>query len=125
MKESGKILLGIFIIIFSIIIGFITELVYITKFKIKDIAEIVNEESQYKVIFQEVGEPGFPFGSAKVKVTLVDSNNKLISSFKEYISNDGASARKNNINVNWNKDYVEIVLKGEEQEDKSYQLEYK
>ncbi|MCI8518843.1 MAG: hypothetical protein HFJ51_01635 [Clostridia bacterium] len=125
MKESGKILLGIFIIIFSIIIGFITELVYITKFKIKDIAEIVNEESQYKVIFQEVGEPGFPFGSAKVKVTLVNSNNKIISSFDAEISNDGASAREENINVNWYKDYVEIVLNSGEQKDEIYQLEYK
>lgn len=125
MKESGKILLGIFIIISSIIIVFIVVTVYITEIKITNIAEFVDEENQYKIIFQEVGEPGFSFGDAKVKVTLVNSNNKLINSFKEYISNDGASARKNNINVNWNKDYVEIVLKGAQQEDKIYQLEYK
>lgn len=125
MKEAGKILLGMFIIISSIIIVFIVVSGYITEIKITDIAEFVDEENQYKIIFQEIGEPGFPYGAAKVKVTLVNSNNKIINSFEEYISNDGASARKSNINVNWNKDYVEIVLKGGEQKDDIHRLEYK
>lgn len=125
MKTLGKISLGIFITIFTIIIILIAIFVYITKIRITDVAEFINEDNKYRVIFQAVGEPEWPFGRTKVKVTLVNSNNKKISSFEEYISDDGAVARECNIKVNWYKDYTEIVLIGAEQEDDIHILKYK
>lgn len=125
MKKLGKILLKIFLIIFITIIILIAIFVYITKFRITDVTEFVNEENKYKIIFQAVGEPEWPFGRTKVKVTLMNSKNKKISSFEEYISDDGAVARECNIKVNWYEDYVEIVLMGSEQEDDIHQLKYK
>ena len=97
---------------------------YITEIRITDVAEFVNEENKYKVIFQAVGEPEWPFGRTKVKVTLVNDKNKKIKSFKEYISDDGAVAREENIDVNWYANYVEVILKGGEQEDSMHKLEY-
>ena len=48
-----------------------------------------------------------------------------IKSFEEYISDDGAVAREENIKVNWYDDYLEIVLMGREQEDDVHKLKYK
>lgn len=125
MKKIGKVILGIVMISFVIIIILIAIFVYLTKIKITDVAEFVNEENKYKIIFQAVGEPEWPFGRTKVKVTLVNSNNEKIKSFEEYIQDDGATARKENIEVNWYDNYVEIVLIGGEQEDDIHQLKYK
>ena len=125
MKKIWKIILGLFITFFIIIIALITIFVYITKIRITDVAEFANEENKYKIIFQAVGEPEWPFGRTKVKVTLVNSNNEKIKSFEEYIQDDGATARKENIEVNWYDNYVEIVLIGGEQEDDIHQLKYK
>lgn len=125
MKKIGKVILGIVMISFVIIIILIAIFMYLTKIKITDVAEFVNEENKYKIIFQAVGEPEWPFGRTKVKVTLVNSNNEKIKSFEEYIQDDGATARKENIEVNWYDNYVEIVLIGGEQEDDIHQLKYK
>lgn len=125
MKKIWKIILGLFITFFIIIIALIAIFVYITKIRITDVAEFANEENTYKIIFQAVGEPEWPFGRTKVKVTLINSNNKKINSFEEYISDDGAVARKENIKVNWYDDYVEITLIGGEQKDDIHQLKYK
>lgn len=125
MKKIGKVILGIVMISFVIIIILIAIFVYLTKIKITDVAEFVNEENKYKIIFQAVGEPEWPFGRTKVKVTLVNSNNEKIKSFEEYIQDDGVTARKENIEVNWYDNYVEIVLIGGEQEDDIHQLKYK
>ena len=70
----------IFTVFFIVIIILVVILVYITKIRIRDVAEFTNEENQYKIIFQAVGEPEFPFGKTRVKVTLVDSKNKKINS---------------------------------------------
>lgn len=125
MKKIGKVILGIVMISFVIIIILIAIFMYLTKIKITDVAEFVNEENKYKIIFQAVGEPEWPFGRTKVKVTLVNSNNEKIKSFEEYIQDDGVTARKENIEVNWYDNYVEIVLIGGEQEDDIHQLKYK
>lgn len=124
MKKLGKNLLGIFKTIVIIIGVLIAIFVYITKIKITDVAEFINEENKYKIVFQAVGEPEWPFGRTKVKVTLVNSNNIKIKSFKEYISDDGATASENNISVNWYDDHVEVILKGGEQEDDMHILKY-
>lgn len=124
MKKFGKILLRIFLTFIVIVAIIIAIVLYITEIRITDVAEFVNEENKYKVIFQAVGEPEWPFGRTKVKVTLVDDKNKKIKSFKEYISDDGAVAREENIDVNWYANYVEVILKGGEQEDSMHKLEY-
>lgn len=124
MKKFGKILLRIFLTFIVIVAIIIAIVLYITEIRITDVAEFVNEENKYKVIFQAVGEPEWPFGRTKVKVTLVNDKNKKIKSFKEYISDDGAVARGENIDVNWYANYVEVILKGGEQEDSMHKLEY-
>ena len=125
MKKFGKIIIRIIITFLIIISIFIAIFVYIIKIRITDVAEFVNEKNNYKIIFQSVGEPEWPFGRTKVKVTLLSSNNKRIKSFEEYISDDGAVAREENIKVNWYDDYLEIVLMGREQEDDVNKLKYK
>ena len=125
MKRFFKNLIIVFVINLIIISTFVAIFIYITEIRITNVAEFVNEKNNYKVVFQAVGEPEWPFGKTKVKITLVDSNNKRIKSFEEYISDDGAVAREENIKVNWYDDYLEIVLMGREQEDDVHKLKYK
>ena len=62
MKKLVSILKGIFKSIFIIIIILILIFVYITKFRITDVTEFINEKNKYKILFQAVGEPEWPFG---------------------------------------------------------------
>lgn len=125
MKAIGKILLQIIATIFVFIIIIASIFIYITKYRITDVAEYKNEKNNYKILFQAVGEPEWPFGKTKVKVTLLNSNNKEVESFEEFISDDGATARESNIKINWNYNYVEVFLIGGEQEDSIHKINYK
>ena len=98
--------------------------IYITKLRVIDICEYMNKDNGYKVIFQAVGEPEWPFGATKIRVTLVDSRNRKIEQFEEEINDDGAIAREENIEITWHKDYVEIILKGGEQKDSIHTIKY-
>lgn len=124
MKEVTKIAIRILIGIIISIDIFVLTFLYITKLRITDVSEYINKDNGYKVIFQAVGVPEWPFGTTKIRVTLVNSKNKKIEQFQEEISDDGAAARENNIEVKWYKNYVEIVLKGSEQEDSIHSIRY-
>lgn len=124
MKRIIKIAIRIFIgiIIFIDVLVFI--FIYITELRITDVSEYINKENGYKVIFQAVGTPKWPFGETKVRVTVVNSRNKKIEQFQEEIGDDGASARESNIEIKWYENYVEVILKGGEQEDSIHTIKY-
>lgn len=124
MKKWKKIILGFVLTIFVIITLLIGIFIYITKFKLKDISQHINEDKGYCVIFQQIGEPDFPFGATSVKVTLFDKNNKKIETVKKKIFDDGATASENKIKVEWLEDYVQITLMGSEQNDSITKMHY-
>ena len=111
-------LLSIIIIISIILIGLF---IYSINFKISDVSKYENEQNNYTIVFQAIGEPEWPFG---VKVTLLNSKGKKVESFQADIHNDGRTANERNIDINWQDSYVEVTLKGGEQEDDIYKMNY-
>lgn len=103
----------------------ILVLVYITEYRITDVANFENPKNNYKVLFQQVGSPDWPFGATTVKVTLLNKKGRKVESFVKDISDDGATAGERNIDIKWYDKYVEVVLMGGEQEDDVYQIKYK
>ena len=99
--------------------------VYITEYRITNVANFENPKNKYTVLFQQVGSPDWPFGATTVKVTLLNKKGRKVESFVKDISDDGATAGERNIDVKWYDKYVEVVLMGGEQEDDVYQIKYK
>ena len=120
-KTIGVILLAIF----TLLVIIIFSIIYITKLKVTDVGEYENENNHYMVLFQAIGEPEWPFGRTKVRVTLLDSQKKKVETFEEYLQDDGAIAREENIEVEWQEEEVKITLKGGEQEDSIHKIKYK
>jgi hypothetical protein len=125
MKKAIKIILIIVATIFAILGIFISCWIFITKIKVTNVSEYTNQTNNYTVLFQAVGEPEWPFGRTKVKITLLDDNKKKIESFNCYISDDGAIAREENIDVKWFENYVEVTISGSEQGDNIYKMYFK
>lgn len=103
----------------------ILSFVYITEYRITNVAKYENPKNNYTILLQSVGEPEWPFGDTTVKVTLLNNKGRKVKTFVTDISDDGASVREENIEVKWCDNYVEVVLKGGEQEDDIYQIKYK
>ena len=117
VKSIIVLISGIFLIGAVFLFGFEYEINY----KLTEIATFQNEETGNAIIFQEKGSP-FLFGPAEVKINLVNADGECVDDFTSTIQNDGAALQKDNVEVNWYPDYVEVILSGEEQQDEIHQL---
>ena len=81
----------------------------------------VSPDKKYEVILQAVGEPEWPFGSASGRLVLKEGEDKISQTDFE-LNNDGGSITSNCWKVTWYEDYVEVILSGEEQDDKIYEF---
>lgn len=115
---KGCLALMIFSVIMLAILA--TGFIYVTKYKITEAGSEQAADGSYEVIFQQVGEPEFPFGATYVQVLVKSADGTLISREKHTIFDDGASFRPANWEVRWYPVGVEIVLKGSEQNAYSY-----
>ena len=61
------------------------------------------------------------FGSASGRLVLMESKDKISQTDFE-LHNDGGSITSSCWKVTWYEDYVEVILSGEEQDDKIYDL---
>ena len=118
---SVLIFILIFILVFSATRYFIFSFIYSNNYKLTDVGTEISPDGKYSVLFQMVGQPEWPFGATTVKVTVTEvGSNKQLEVIDASINDDGAILRKSNWTVVWQRDTVEITLKGSEQEDKSY-----
>lgn len=79
------------------------------------IATSISPDGKYTLLFIETDSP-FIFGSSKVRI-LLEKSEKERQELNTEISNDGKYLDEENWNVTWKKDYVEVLLIGEEQGD--------
>lgn len=121
MRKVVKSIIALVSCIFLIGAIFLFGLEYETNYKLTEIATFQNEETGNAIIFQEKGQP-FLFGPSEVKINLVNADGECIDDFTSTIQNDGAALQKDNVEVNWYPDYVEVILSGEEQQDEIQQL---
>lgn len=115
-----KIILFIFIILGI----FISWFVYVTEIRATNISQYVNPTNNYTILFQEVGEPEFPFGKTDVKITLLSDKKKKVDTITTYIKDDGGHAKEENISIKWFENYVEVTLLGSEQQNDIHKIYY-
>lgn len=76
------------------------------------VREIVSyKENGYTLIFQQLGDPQWPFGSTEVRLILKNQQGKVINKYDTSIQDDGTNAGERNIaSVEWLADKVIVVL---------------
>ena len=79
------------------------------------IATSISPDGKYTLSFIETESPVF-FGSSEVSI-LLEKPEKEKQEFNTTIANDGKYLDEENWKVTWEKDYVEVLLIGEEQGD--------
>jgi hypothetical protein len=130
MTKAGKILLTVVSVVIVLIISawlFVGAL-WTGAFNFmfpEEIATYRSPNGEYSLVFEQMGDPAWPFGPADVRLTLKNHTGKIIERVSAQVFNDGGSASKDNIaSIAWNDDAVIIVLSACEMEDKEVSIAY-
>ena len=130
MTKAGKIVLIIVSVVIVLIISawlFVGAL-WTGAFNFmfpEEIATYRSPNGEYSLVFEQMGDPAWPFGPADVRLTLKNHTGKIIERVSAQVFNDGGSASKDNIaSIAWNDDAVIIVLSACEMEDKEVSIPY-
>lgn len=130
MNKTGKIVWSLFSIAVIFIIGaylFIGAL-WSGAFNFmfpKEIATYNSPDGEYSLVFEQMGDPKWPFGPTDVRLTLKNRDGKIIERVSTQVSNDGGNAGEGNIaSITWNEDAVIIILSASEMKDKEVSIAY-
>lgn len=130
MNKTGKIVWSLFSIAVIFIIGaylFIGAL-WSGAFNFmfpKEIATYSSPDGAYSLVFEQMGDPKWPFGPTDVRLTLKNRDGKIIERVSTQVSNDGGNAGEGNIaSITWNEDAVIIILSASEMKDKEVSIAY-
>ena len=121
MKKFLKIMLCIMGSLLAVIVVFGFCISYTVNYKKTTCDTSVSPDGKYELTLQAVGEPDWPFGSASGRLVLMESKDKISQTDFE-LHNDGGSITSSCWKVTWYEDYVEVILSGEEQDDKIYEF---
>ena len=90
-----------------------------------EIATYNSPDGEYSLVFEQMGDPAWPFGPTDVRLTLKNHQGKTIKRVSTQVFNDGGSASEYNIaSISWNDDEVIVVLRACEMEDKEISIKY-
>ena len=120
-KPAIRGFLGILALINIMIVILAGSLTYITKYKIHEVAYSTSEDGKYVLLFQQVGDPDWPFGYTHARLILKDEDG-TIASYRFDVANDGGAVQSDSWQVIWKNFCVEAVISGEEQRDTRYIL---
>ena len=130
MRKAGKIILIILSIVVALIIGawlFVGAL-WSGAFNFmlpEEIATHNSPDGEYSLVFEQMGDPEWPFGPTDVRLTLKNRDGKIIERVSTQLFDDGANASEHNIaSISWNYDAVIIVLRASEMKDKEVSIAY-
>ena len=91
----------------------------------KEIAAYNSPDGEYTLVFEQMGDPAWPFGPTDVRLTLKNHDGKIIGQVSAQLSDDGANAGEHNIvSVFWNDDAVTVILRASEMKDKEVSIAY-
>lgn len=130
MSKTVKIVLIIFSVALVVIIGayFFIGALWNGTFnflKPKEIATYSSPDREYSLIFEQIGDPQWPFGPTDVRLTLKNLDGKIIERVSTQLNDDGANASEHNIaSISWNDDEVIVVLRASEMKDKEISIAY-
>lgn len=91
----------------------------------QEVATYHSPDTEYSLVFEQMGDPAWPFGPADVRLTLKNSNGKVINRISTQVFNDGGPASEWNMkSISWMDDAVVVILQGAEMEDKEVSISY-
>lgn len=94
---------------------------YAAKYKIHEVADSTSQDGKYVLLFQQVGDPDWPFGHTHARLVLKDGTG-TVAKYSFDVANDGGNVLPDDWQVAWKEDCVEAVVSGEEQSDTLYIL---
>ena len=113
-KKKVKVVLSVIMAVF--VCGFVVLVLY---------WKLESPDGKYVLIYQQVGDPEWPFGSTDVRLVLKDRDGRKIASVNTFIADDGSAASEMNIkSVEWKEKAVVVVLQASEMDDREIVLEY-
>ncbi len=130
MSKTGKIILIILSVIVALIIGGYLLIVAFWNgtfnFMLpKEIATYNSPDGEYSLVFEQMGDPAWPFGPTDVRLTLKNQDGKIIERVSTQLFDDGANAGEHNIaSISWDDDGVVVVLRASEMKDKEISIAY-
>ena len=90
-----------------------------------EIAAYHSPDGEYSLVFEQMGDPEWPFGATDIRLTLKDHNGKIIERVSTQLNDDGANASEHNIaSIFWNDDAVIVILRASEMKDKEVSILY-
>ena len=63
----------------------------------KEISTYNSTDGEYSLVFEQMGDPQWPFGPTDVRLTLKNYDGKIIERASTQLSNDGGNAGEHNI----------------------------
>lgn len=109
------------ILMLAILIG---SMVYVMEYKVTEVGVETSYDGKYEVVFSQIGEPEWPFGSTHVRIEVREKDGEKIDKVETSIRDDGASLHESNWKVDWYPAGLDITLMGSEQEDDIYTVYY-
>ncbi|MBR5524978.1 MAG: hypothetical protein IKU51_06905 [Clostridia bacterium] len=135
MGKLGKMLLWIVSIVMALAIGayfFIVALwngafdfMLPSEIVSREIASYTSPDGEYSLVFEQVGDPDWPFGSTEIRLTLKNGDGEIVERVSASLHDDGANAGEHNVaSVQWDDEGVTVVLRASEMENKEVVIGY-
>lgn len=91
----------------------------------KEIITYNSPDGEYSLVFEQMGDPRWPFGPTEVRLTLKNRDDKIIERVSTKLNDDSANASEHNIaSISWNDDAVTVILRTSEMNDKEVSIAY-
>ncbi len=111
MKKNLKLIICLVIIILTCVFGYNK---YRTDYRLTKVLE--SSHNDYSLVINMVGEPVMPYGETKCRATFYQNGKKLNSYDFSYLD-DGAKADKDNFELEWFDEYVNVTIRASEEEN--------
>lgn len=111
MKKNIKLIICVVVIILFCVFGYVK---YRTDYRLTKVLE--SSHNDYTLVINMVGDPVMPYGETKCRATFYKDGKKLNSYDFSYLD-DGAKANKDNFELEWFDEYVNVVIRASEEEN--------
>lgn len=130
MRKTAKTILMVLLVVLALIAGTFLLVAALWSGALNfmhpnEIATYHSPNGEYSLVFEQMGDPAWPFGPTNVRITLKNNNGKIIERVSTQLNDDGTNASENNIaSISWNSDEVVVVLRASEMKDKEVSIAY-
>jgi len=90
-----------------------------------EIATYHSPSGEYSLVFEQMGDPQWPFGPTDIRLTLKTQNGKIIERVSTQLHDDGTHASEGNVaSISWHDNEVVVILRASEMKDKEVSIAY-